>query len=97
MIAVGLENNVKFGDEPLTQCVKFCVSLRGSPLVFRNQAVSELCQNPICFGRWGYAIAEKQLYASHYFETALDLSFCLRGSSDSNQPGFFLVMAMGSE
>jgi hypothetical protein len=23
-----------------------------------------------------YAIAEKQLYSSHYFETALDLSFC---------------------
>jgi hypothetical protein len=44
-----------------------------------------------------YAIAEKQLYASHYFETALDLSFCVRGSSDSNQPGFFLIMAMGSE
>ena len=26
-----------------------------------------------------YAIAEKQLYSSHYFETALDLSFCVRG------------------
>jgi hypothetical protein len=47
--------------------------------------------------RMAYAIAEKQLYASHYFETALDLSFCVRGSSDSNQPGFFLIMAMGSE
>jgi hypothetical protein len=44
-----------------------------------------------------YAIAEKQLYASHYFETALDLSFCVRGSDDSNQPGFYLIMAMGSE
>jgi hypothetical protein len=44
-----------------------------------------------------YAIAEKQLYASHYFETALDLSFCVRGTGDSNQPGFFLIMAMGSE
>jgi hypothetical protein len=44
-----------------------------------------------------YAIAEKQLYASHYFETALDLSFCVRGSRESNQPGFFLIMAMGSE
>jgi hypothetical protein len=29
-----------------------------------------------------YAIAEKQLYSSHYFETALDLSFCVRGSDD---------------
>jgi hypothetical protein len=44
-----------------------------------------------------YAIAEKQLYSSHYFETALDLSFCIRGSEDLTNPGFFLIMAMGSE
>jgi hypothetical protein len=44
-----------------------------------------------------YAIAEKQLYSSHYFETALDLSFCVRASDDPNQPGFYLIMAMGSE
>jgi hypothetical protein len=43
------------------------------------------------------AVAQKQLYASHYFETALDLSFCVRGSDDSKQPGFYLIMAMGSE
>jgi hypothetical protein len=44
-----------------------------------------------------YAIAEKQLYSSHYFETALDMSFCVRGSSDPAHPGFYLVVAMGSE
>jgi hypothetical protein len=44
-----------------------------------------------------YAIAEKQLYSSHYFETAMDLSFCVRGSDDPQQPGFYLIMAMGSE
>ena len=44
-----------------------------------------------------YAIAEKQLYSSHYFETALDLSFCVRGSDDPKQAGFYLIMAMGSE
>jgi hypothetical protein len=44
-----------------------------------------------------YAIAEKQLYSSHYFETALDLSFCIQGTDDTNQPGFYLIMAMGSE
>jgi hypothetical protein len=44
-----------------------------------------------------YAVAEKQLYSSHYFETALDLSFCVRGSDDPKQPGFYLIMAMGSE
>jgi len=43
-----------------------------------------------------YAIAEKQLYSSHYFETALDLSFCIR-STDDPKPGFYLIMAMGSE
>jgi hypothetical protein len=47
--------------------------------------------------RVAYAIAQKQLYASHYFETALDLSFCVRGSDASKQPGFYLIMAMGSE
>ena len=43
-----------------------------------------------------YAVAEKQLYSSHYFETALDLSFCVR-ANDPKQPGFYLIMAMGSE
>jgi hypothetical protein len=44
-----------------------------------------------------YAIAEKQLYASHYFETALDLSFCIRGNDSTTQPGFYLIMMLGSE
>ena len=44
-----------------------------------------------------YAIAEKQLYSSHYFETALDLAFCVRDTGDPKQPGFFLIMVMGSE
>ena len=46
-------------------------------------------------GQLAYAIAEKQLYSSHYFETALDLSFCVRESDDPKQPGFYLIMAMG--
>jgi hypothetical protein len=44
-----------------------------------------------------YVIAEKQLYSSHYFETALDLTFCIRENVSSKQPGFYLIMAMGSE
>lgn len=44
-----------------------------------------------------FAFAEKQLYSSHYFETVLDLSFCVRGSDDPKQPGFYLITAMGSE
>jgi hypothetical protein len=47
--------------------------------------------------RLAYAIADKQLYASHYFETALDLSFCVRASEEAAQPGFYLIMLMGSE
>jgi hypothetical protein len=43
------------------------------------------------------AIAEKQLYSSHYFETALDLTFCVRDDRDPTRPGFFLIKAMGSE
>jgi len=43
-----------------------------------------------------YTIAEKQLYSSHYFETALDLTYCVSGD-DPKQPGFYLIMFMGSE
>jgi len=43
-----------------------------------------------------YTIAEKQLYSSHYFETALDMTYCVR-SDDPKQPGFYLIMLMGSE
>ena len=32
---------------------------------------------------------------SHYFQTALDLSFCIRGEGPDG--GFYLIMAMGPE
>jgi hypothetical protein len=41
------------------------------------------------------AIAEKQLYASHYFKTALDLKYCVRGEV-RGRPGFYLIMTLGS-
>jgi hypothetical protein len=44
-----------------------------------------------------YTIAEKQPYSSHYFETALDLTFCILETTDIERPGFYLVMVMGSE
>jgi hypothetical protein len=44
-----------------------------------------------------YVIAEKQLYASHYFQTALDLAFCISDDPDSEGRGFYLIKAMGSE
>jgi hypothetical protein len=40
-----------------------------------------------------YAVAVKQLYASHYFETALDLTVCV---SDKKN-GFYLITIKGSE
>jgi len=43
-----------------------------------------------------YTIAEKQLYSSHYFETALDLTYLVRGD-DPQKPGYYLVKVMGSE
>lgn len=48
------------------------------------------------YGR-AYAVAEKQLYASHYFQTALDLTFCVSDSSDPGRAGFYLIKVMGSE
>ena len=48
-------------------------------------------------GQPPYVIAEKQLYSSHYFETALELTYILRGSDDPKQTGFYLVRTMGSE
>jgi len=44
-----------------------------------------------------YALAEKQLYSSHYFDTALDMAFCVRDRAPSHHPGFYLIMAMGTE
>jgi hypothetical protein len=44
-----------------------------------------------------YIIAEKQLYSSHYFETALDLTYCISGSDNPKELGFYLVQVMGSE
>jgi hypothetical protein len=38
-------------------------------------------------------VAIKQLYASHYFQTALDLNFCV----PRNSKGFYLVTVKGSE
>jgi len=43
-----------------------------------------------------YTIAEKQLYSSHYFQTALDMTYCI-SSDDPKRPGFYLIKVMGSE
>jgi hypothetical protein len=42
-----------------------------------------------------YAVAVKQLYASHYFESALDLTVCVADSP--NRTGFYLITLKGSQ
>ena len=39
-----------------------------------------------------FAVAEKQLYSSHYFQTALDITVCV-----PDQNGFYLITAKGSQ
>jgi len=43
------------------------------------------------------AVAIKQLYASHYFHTALDLSVCVADSEGPDSRGFYLLTVKGSE
>jgi hypothetical protein len=42
------------------------------------------------------ALAVKQLYASHYFETALDLTICVRDQEHPDR-GFYLITLKGSQ
>jgi hypothetical protein len=41
-----------------------------------------------------YAVVEKQIYASHYFEAALDITVCFR---DAQRPGFYIITVKGSK
>jgi hypothetical protein len=41
-----------------------------------------------------YVIAEEQHYSSHYFETALDLRFCIHASDDQPRSGFYLIQVI---
>jgi hypothetical protein len=43
-----------------------------------------------------YVLAIKQLYATHYFQTALDLSFCVQSSRTSANDGFYLITIKAS-
>jgi hypothetical protein len=44
-----------------------------------------------------FAVAQKQLYASHYFESALDLTVCVKDSRHPEQAGFYLITLKGSQ
>jgi len=44
-----------------------------------------------------YAVAIKQLYSSHYFESALDLTVCVKDQSTPQRKGFYLITLKGSQ
>ena len=44
-----------------------------------------------------YVVALKQLYASHYFETALDITVCVRDEENQKHPGIYLITLKGSQ
>ena len=44
-----------------------------------------------------YAVALKQIYSSHYFQSALDLTVCVRDTENRNQRGFYLITLKGSQ
>lgn len=44
-----------------------------------------------------YAVAVKQLYANHYFETALDLTVCAKDAQRPDPTGFYLITMKGSQ
>jgi hypothetical protein len=47
--------------------------------------------------RTAYAVAVKQLYASHYFESALDLTVCVKDDEHPAHSGFYLITLKGSQ
>lgn len=53
-----------------------------------------IVQKIVYRGKPAYAVAEKQLYASHYFQTALDLTICV---NDAQRPGFYVITLKGSK
>ena len=63
------------------------------PTIRVNHAV---IYHPPGRGREISVVAIKQLYASHYFHTALDVSMCV-GSAQGDRPGFYLLTLKASE
>lgn len=49
-------------------------------------------------GRAGvsYVVVDKQLYASHYFQVAVDFWFCVKDDANPNGQGFYLITEKGS-
>src|SRR5262249_42132949 len=43
------------------------------------------------------AVAEKQIYSSHYFRSALDVTVCAKDTAPASANGFYLITAKGSQ
>ena len=43
-----------------------------------------------------FVVVNKQIYASHYFQGAVDLSFCIKDTDHPDKEGFFLVTRKAS-
>ena len=70
------------------------VSFGMKPTIRVNHAVIYRGQTQ---GRDFGAVAIKQLYASHYFHTALDMSVCVDDGAATTPHGFYLLTLKGSE
>jgi hypothetical protein len=63
------------------------------PTLRLNHAISYQSEGP---GGEVQVVAVKQLYASHYFQLALDLTACVRESGRTGGKGFYLISLKGS-
>jgi hypothetical protein len=70
------------------------VSFGLKPTIRVNHAV---VYRGVTQGRDFGAVAIKQLYASHYFHTALDMSVCVDDEAGTPSHGFYLLTLKGSE
>lgn len=63
------------------------------PTLRLNHAILYRAHGPRASGE---IIIAKQLYASHYFQLALDLTACVPGRSEAGETGFYLISLKGS-
>jgi hypothetical protein len=63
------------------------------PTLRLNHAIAYRAQGP---SGPTHIIAVKQLYASHYFQLALDFTACVPGNRGSSGKGFYLISLKGS-
>jgi len=70
------------------------MSRRLSAAIFFLALMQEVTLRNSTGDRNPIVVARKQLYASHYFKTALDTSFCVQ---QPGQRGYYIVILLSSE